>query len=887
MKKYLIIASAAFLALAACNKEPVETPVIPDDTVSALTFVSARPQFDDTRTAWDGETSSVVWSADDKIKVGFTFGGNWWAQTMAYASGNTNPNDHIKFYQSSEVSIDDSDGCLGTFTVPSTFEGPEGRGSFVFYAIYPAALIGNNLDTAPSANVTLKTNQTPASNSFDASTDIMVATSNAITSTGLPSDPIELNWNRVVAHANLTFSNMAFEGTEVPNKITLTFNEDAKVAGAFSVNMADGTVGTGSANEIVLEGNGLTVDGSNIVTWASVLPVSFSSLNVEIKTDKATYVRSITGLNKTFKKNARNVLTVNMATAQRSATEQFSWVKKDLSEITASDVFVIVGNNGSNYAMNHTSLNPKGAPNATAVTVRGTRLATSPIDAIQWNLSKDSNGYMFYPNGNTSIWLNLTSDNNGLRVSNSSTNGKYWSLDTETGYLKGTDTKDATRYLGVYQSTDWRSYTSTGTNIANQTFAFYVKTVGGGSDTPENYTVTWSSPSETGCSISVSANGSAINSGAEVASGTEVTIVATAGTGFLFDGWTVTGATVDDASASTTTFTVEDSNVSISAAFKSNKGSAENPYTASEAIANATNTGVPNIYVKGIVCSEGTVSSGQVTYFISDDGTTANRFELYKGKYLNGASFTNDTNVKLGDFVVVKGTLKVYSKQAELDANNEIVTIVRAPKFSPDGGNFSTETQSVTISSDDAVIRYTTDGTIPTTSTGVVYTSAITISETTIIKAIAVKDGFSSGVVSKTFTKVNTGSSEANFVFNTDAGLSALGIAKPASGDGTALEGPYTLNGVTMSVTHASTDTRVYNSNGSIDLRIYKNGGSLTFAVGTGKVIKSIEMTGNATGSFTASVGTFASGTWSGSANSVTLTATNTGKINTITVTYE
>ena len=132
-----------------------------------------------------------------------------------------------------------------------------------------------------------------------------------------------------------------------------------------------------------------------------------------------------------------------------------------------------------------------------------------------------------------------------------------------------------------------------------------------------------------------------------------------------------------------------------------------------------------------------------------------------------------------------------------------------------------------------------------------------------------------------------SGSGSATFTFNTDAGLSALGITKPNSSSSTDLTGPYTLDGVTMTVSHGSTNTRVWNSNGTLDLRVYKDGGALAFSVASGKSIKSISLTGSATGNFTANVGSFSSGTWAGSSNSVTLSATNTGKINTIAVTYE
>ena len=145
-------------------------------------------------------------------------------------------------------------------------------------------------------------------------------------------------------------------------------------------------------------------------------------------------------------------------------------------------------------------------------------------------------------------------------------------------------------------------------------------------------------------------------------------------------------------------------------------------------------------------------------------------------------------------------------------------------------------------------------------------------------------------VVSASFKeKEHSGDEQtAMFVFNTDAGLAALGIAKPATGAGTELgDDTYTINGVSLTATDGSTATRVWNSQGSTDLRIYKSGGTLTFSVANTKRITSIVLSGGATNKFTANVGTFSNGTWEGSASSVTLTATDTGKINTITVTYE
>ena len=76
---------------------------------------------------------------------------------------------------------------------------------------------------------------------------------------------------------------------------------------------------------------------------------------------------------------------------------------------------------------------------------------------------------------------------------------------------------------------------------------------------------------------------------------------------------------------------------------------------------------------------------------------------------------------------------------------------VTAPTIS--GETPFAETTSVSISGPDgAEIRYTTDGSTPTAESAL-YSEAFTLSSTTTVKAIAVKDGQSSEVASRVFTK--------------------------------------------------------------------------------------------------------------------------------------
>ena len=65
---------------------------------------------------------------------------------------------------------------------------------------------------------------------------------------------------------------------------------------------------------------------------------------------------------------------------------------------------------------------------------------------------------------------------------------------------------------------------------------------------------------------------------------------------------------------------------------------------------------------------------------------------------------------------------------------------------------FSESTQVSISGPDGAEIHYTTDGTVPTAASAL-YSEAFTLSATTTVKAIAIKDGQSSEVTSRVFTK--------------------------------------------------------------------------------------------------------------------------------------
>ena len=125
----------------------------------------------------------------------------------------------------------------------------------------------------------------------------------------------------------------------------------------------------------------------------------------------------------------------------------------------------------------------------------------------------------------------------------------------------------------------------------------------------------------------------------------------------------------------------------------------------------------------------------------SDDGTVENNEDngddngVDNGSTENGGTSGGNTGGNSGSGSVSQG--------------------VTAPTFS--GNTQFTESTQVTMSGPaGAEIRYTTDGSQPTAQS-TLYSGPLTLTETTTVKAIAIKDGQSSSVTSRTYSKVESG----------------------------------------------------------------------------------------------------------------------------------
>jgi hypothetical protein len=159
---------------------------------------------------------------------------------------------------------------------------------------------------------------------------------------------------------------------------------------------------------------------------------------------------------------------------------------------------------------------------------------------------------------------------------------------------------------------------------------------------------------------------------------------------------------------------------------------------------------------------------------------------------------------------------------------------VAAPVFSPGAGTY-TSAQSVTISSgtSGASIRYTLDGSTPTSTTGTVYSGAVTIASSATLKAIAYKSGNTdSTVTSGTYTISTSGGSttvtSADGFVNQALSATQSGVftatftASPSISPSNAVVG--LSSGAATGYTGIAAMIR-FNTTGTIDAR---NGGAFT-----------------------------------------------------------
>ena len=308
------------LALSSCVKErqpqePAERPTV--------WLSSAKPQLSEnqdetTKTHWTGET--IYWSEGDMVKVAAKGDGSWLAENGTQAESGAIVESDTKVW----------DDCATTrFKVPSGFTDSKHK-NWQFYAVYPASCVTGTCTTSDGAfPVKIPQVQIPLRNesvrSYDPSADLLVGKTSQITSLEY-GDEYEMLWERAVAHLDLNFLNLP--DIEVGEKlISIVIRTDQPLVNNFTLG-ADGELalpqesGTDNVLTVLQRSNNIVLeeDASIKDVWLCVRPCTVSEFSVEILTDKAVYEKSWTGISRSFSRNRRNIMNVNMKGAKRKIT---------------------------------------------------------------------------------------------------------------------------------------------------------------------------------------------------------------------------------------------------------------------------------------------------------------------------------------------------------------------------------------------------------------------------------------------------------------------------------------------------------------------------------------------------------------------------------------
>ena len=750
IKSFALIAIAA-LSLAACSKK--EAPIDNENEMITLKF-NIKNADDATTRALLGTDSKgnrfLNWEDGDQIGsfAEGTFG--------SYSTSNNNAG-------TVEVNGDNFTLNIQTFNSGNVTK---------IYSYYPFSSAAGKEKTA--AIVSIPATQYITVDGFDADAMPMAGapvTVDLATAANTDTPCGTINFSNLGSIIN--FKIYSSEDTDETLTSVKYVASSGKLGGSYTIDLtaidaADESTlalgGNGAESEITTIHQGKPAIGTGksnaIDVYMVVAPGTYSGTQVVVTTSAKTYTLTASG-EKTYVRSHVKPMYVDIQMGEEGELPQEeTWVKvTSVSDFTA----------GTYYILNWDE--KKYLPNIEAGTAPSAKdFMGNVTDDMKWEATVSDDGLIFKnPESELYLW-GQDGTNNGVRVkktapASSSNNVWKFTANSSFGVIASVG---STRYLATYNNggnqQDWRNYqiTSIGdgtntnssgevtTSVNNFPAVFYKLQAG---DVPQKETpeLAFSNPTTT-----VNVGETVTNVAAIVPSTLTITYsssnedVAT-----VTNAGVVTGVAAGTATI-TAAFAGDEEYNAVSASYviividpNANDGSEEKPYTASEAVTVVKSGRTQSdAYVKGIISKITTSYNsqyGNVSFDISDDGlTTGDQFRIFRAEASSADDF------KVGDAVTFKGNILYYNNQTpEMEQGNVLISQLHAPVLSPANG----AAESVSITADQgATIRYTTDGSKPTAESGSVYSTAITISAATTIKAIAVKDGVVTGVVSGEFT---------------------------------------------------------------------------------------------------------------------------------------
>ncbi len=455
-KKTMLFAAAA-MAFASCSNDTTE-----DVALAPAVKISLTATLDDTRSEFGDYNSTdnaypTLWSGDED-----------WAIAM---------NDRYKKLSNENFSFSDDHK-----TANATLEFDAGKtptadsnSEYTLCAVSPYSAFSSYSQEYSTFRYTIKASQEPTANSCDAAAQVLIAKSAPMPSLD---SSFALQFKHATAYAKFSFTNVA-EATV--SGVSIEAEEGVNLAGRYQYSLEDGTITSvdGLSTSISLT----TSTTENL--WVACAPVDVSGkkLTFTIITDKGNLVKEVTmPANCTFTAGRIATFTVNMngITFPEATGDSYELVTS-LADITAGEY--VITNSTFVLPNSSTSSKPTAANLATKATISGTTL-TNVADDVKWIFTGTNTAMSIQSYADTKNYLFIGSDSNtGLKVSTPSGDTKWEFMVNGTGFSM----RNNSRYCGVYNSQDWRSYNSaTHNNYADSgILKLYKKTTGEGGEEPE------------------------------------------------------------------------------------------------------------------------------------------------------------------------------------------------------------------------------------------------------------------------------------------------------------------------------------------------------------------------------------------------------------------
>lgn len=472
LMKSLMLFAAAAMALTSCENEAMNEGIEANETVT-MTFVAGAPE---SRTSVDVDNYT-----DENGKKIAKYSWNTTGEKLYFLQYGGE-----KIYKNqSEEGVIAEDGTA-TFNVTFTNK-VDNVSTYSYSAIYPSTNFVAENDNWNSVEVKIPETQVFVKTSYDPAADLMVAA--PIVAEYNDAKIHKLQFTRLAAVAKMNIKNI--QADEVIRSIKFTLAEGTKFVGAnANIDVENGTiVNSGNKNSITL------VPFSDLKSTGEIIPVFFTCFPIEytgdytltVDTDKATYSNSGT-ITTPLAFTAGNVKAFTIKAGERTEKSESiaGWYKiSNLSELAIGDQVALVGTTKSgSYSM--TGGSGSAAPAVSKVTFNADGSLASVASFTTFNIGKDGDNYILYSGETTTSWLYCTNDNNGVRIGTNT--NKTWTI---TKHSKGSNFEfkhvGTSRYLGIYNDSNWRCYTSaTATNFTSDKgtsdIAIYKYGVSGGNE---------------------------------------------------------------------------------------------------------------------------------------------------------------------------------------------------------------------------------------------------------------------------------------------------------------------------------------------------------------------------------------------------------------------